>query len=317
MLNCLLPSSRKLGFTRCASTLLTLSYLCRPSLAFFLGTVQVTLASQYRLHSETSSHMTSKTEVAQFPCLSDNYGYLIHCEETNETAAIDTPDAKVYKKVLDSKGWKLSHIINTHHHFDHTGGNLELKRDGVKIYGPLKEKEKIPGIDITLTEGDTVPFGGKEIHVLDVGGHTDGHIALYFKDDGMVFVGDALFALGCGKMFEGTPMQFWTSLLKLRALPEDTLVYCAHEYTLSNAKFALSVEPSNKVLAERFKAIQAAREAGIPTIPTTIGDERATNPFLRCDTSQEIRSNVGVASENEFGAIAFAKVRQAKDNFRA
>ena len=161
--------------------------------------------------------------VAQIPCLNDNYGYLIHDEATGQTAAIDTPEAGPYKEELKKRGWKLTHIFNTHHHWDHTGGNMDLKSDGVQIYGPATEK--IPGRDVSLRGGDEIEFGSTKAKIMDVGGHTRGHIAYYFPNDGMVFVGDSLFALGCGKMFEGTPEQFWTSLKGLRELPDETEVF--------------------------------------------------------------------------------------------
>eukprot|EP00542_Grammatophora_oceanica_P018839 CAMPEP_0194046680 /NCGR_PEP_ID=MMETSP0009_2-20130614/22238_1 /TAXON_ID=210454 /ORGANISM="Grammatophora oceanica, Strain CCMP 410" /LENGTH=259 /DNA_ID=CAMNT_0038692075 /DNA_START=213 /DNA_END=992 /DNA_ORIENTATION=+ len=256
-----------------------------------------------------------KFTVAQFPCLSDNYGYLIHNEETGETAAVDTPDAKTYNTELQKRGWKLTHIFNTHHHWDHTGGNKELKTEGVKVYGPANERKEIPGLDVPLTGGDCVDFGGLKADVMDVGGHTVGHIAYHFPTETSVFVGDALFALGCGKMFEGTPSMFWTSLKGLRELPDETSVFCAHEYTESNAKFAMSVEPGNADLVSRYEEIKEKRSRGEPTVPSLLGLEKKTNPFLRCDISDEIRKNVGVtASDSE--ETAFGKTRKAKDTFR-
>ena len=163
--------------------------------------------------------------VVQLPCLSDNYGYLIHDEKTGQTAAVDTPEASVYENELEKRGWALTHILNTHHHWDHVGGNKELKKEGVKVYGPAKERPKIPGMDFALEGGDKMEFGSSTVRILDVGGHTLGHIAYYFPGQAKVFVGDSLFALGCGKMFEGTPQQFWASLKRLRSLPDDTLVY--------------------------------------------------------------------------------------------
>jgi hydroxyacylglutathione hydrolase len=254
-------------------------------------------------------------QVVQFPCLSDNYGYLIHSPTTGETAAIDTPDAATYERELSKQGWKLTHILNTHHHWDHAGGNEELKNTGVQIIGPVKEKNKIPGIDVAVGGGDVFSLGGTEVQVLDVGGHTRGHVAFYFPNDKIVFVGDALFVLGCGKMFEGTPQQFWSSLKRLRELPDDTVVYCAHEYTEGNAKFAMSVEPGNEVLVKRVAELMRLRKRGDPTVPSILGDEKVTNPFLRVDVSEEIRKNVG-ASDDEPHDEVFAKVRRAKDTFR-
>lgn len=266
--------------------------------------------------SATTTKTYSTFEVAQFPCLNDNYGFLIHDPETGNTAAVDTPDYEAYRDVLEKRGWKLSHILCTHHHWDHTGANLDLKAKGVTIYGAEAEASKIPGIDILLKPNDTFPFGRAEVKVMDVGGHTSGHIAYYFEKDGVVFCGDALFALGCGRMFEGTADQFWASLKRLRELPDDTRVYCAHEYTLSNANFALSVEPSNEELVKRHKEVWTKRQLGEPTVPTTIGEEKRTNPFLRGDISPEIRRNVS-ASDSDDLDVVFGKIRQAKDKFRS
>lgn len=190
-----------------------------------------------------------------------------------------------------------------------------MKTDGVTIVGPTKEKDKVPGIDVTVGEGDTVKFGDGEATVMDVGGHTNGHVAYYFPDAQNVFAGDALFALGCGRMFEGTPKQFWKSLRSLRDLPDETTVYCAHEYTASNARFALSVEPGNPDLVARARDVMDKRSRDEPTVPSKIGEEKKTNPFLRVDVSEEIRKNVGVTS-SDTDIDAFAKVRSAKDNFR-
>jgi len=262
------------------------------------------------------THSTcSSLRIVQIPCLNDNYGYLIHDDATGQTAAIDTPDATAYKQELDKRGWKLSHIFNTHHHWDHTGGNLELKTEGVEIFGPVNECAKIPGIDTAIASGSVVEFGGQTATIMDVGGHTLGHIAYHFPQQSAVFVGDSLFALGCGKMFEGTPSQFWNSLKSLRELPDETSVYCAHEYTASNAKFAVSVEPGNQELLKRVKEITLKRSRGEPTVPSTMGDEKKTNPFLRIDFSDELRKNVGVTVVDS-DADAFGKVRKAKDNFR-
>jgi hydroxyacylglutathione hydrolase len=291
-----------------------------------------------RMASSTVDSATSRCsfEVVQIPCLSDNYGYLIHNPVTGETAAIDTPDAEPYQRELQQRGWTLTHILNTHHHHDHTGGNMALKTKGVRIYGPASEQ--IPGRDVALQGGDEIEFGSAKAQILDVGGHTKGHIAYYFPDDAKVFVGDSLFALGCGRMFEGTPEQFWASLLRLRQLPDETHVYwyvcwltieevlfslthafvidisSAHEYTLSNAKFAASIEPGNEELLARVTAVQEARRQGFPTVPSLLGLEKRTNPFLRCDVSEEIRAQVG-ATATDSDADVFGKVRRAKDRF--
>jgi hydroxyacylglutathione hydrolase len=255
----------------------------------------------------------SKLIVHQFPCLSDNYGYLLHDPETGATAAIDTPEVAPILKALEEKGWTLTHILNTHHHFDHAGGNLELKeKTGCTIIGPKGEAQRIPGIDTALGDGDTCPFGSREAKVLDVGGHTLGHIAYYFPQDGIAFVGDALFALGCGRIFEGTAEQMWTSLQKLMGLPDETVVYCAHEYTQANARFAATIEPANKALQERIREIDAKRAEGKPTVPTTIGLEKATNPFLR-PMSEDVQKTLNLVGAPLVDV--FAETRARKDSF--
>ena len=242
------------------------------------------------------------------------YSYLIHDPSTGQTAAVDTPCATSYKRELEKRGWSLTHILNTHHHHDHVGGNIELKTDGVQVYGPANDGS-IPGMDVKLSHDDTLSFGGAQAKVMDVGGHTVGHIAYYFAEEKTAFVGDSIFALGCGRMFEGTPTQFWSSLQCLRELPDDTSLYCAHEYTESNAKYAMSIEPGNPDLVKRVEEIKAKRSRGEPTVPSLMGEEKATNPFLRGDISAEIRQNVG-ASEDEDSASVFHKIRKGKDSFR-
>jgi len=253
-------------------------------------------------------------EVAQFPCLDDNYGYLIHDPKTGQTAAVDTPCAVTYKRELEKRGWTLTHILNTHHHGDHVGGNMALKTESVQVLGPANDG-RIPCLDIPLKESDTLSFAGANAVVIDVGGHTTGHIAFYFPEEKTLFSGDSLFSLGCGKMFEGTPEQFWASLQRLRNLPDDTTIYCAHEYTEGNARFAISVEPGNPELVRRVEEIREKRSRGEPTVPSLLGEEKRTNPFLRGDVSPEIRRNVG-AAEDEDGAAIFHKIRLGKDNFR-
>jgi len=251
--------------------------------------------------------------VHQFPCLNDNYGFLLHSEETGETAAIDTPEVAPILRELDRKGWRLTHILNTHHHFDHAGGNLELKeKTDCTVIGPRDEASKIPGLDRAVGDGDEVMFGGEVARVLGVPGHTAGHIAYHFPEQNLAFVGDTLFALGCGRLFEGTPAQMWTSLQRLMALPDETVVYCAHEYTQANARFALSVEPDNEALRMRARAIDEKRRKGQPTVPTTIGLEKATNPFLR-PASADLQRTVGL--EGADLVDVFARTRQLKDSF--
>ena len=252
-------------------------------------------------------------EVFQFPCLSDNYGFLIHDPESGATATIDTPDAEAINRALQDHGWALTHILNTHHHFDHAGGNLALKKKwGCVIVGPAADVARIPGIDVAVGDGDDYEFGSMIARVFDVPGHTRGHIAYYFADEHVAFVGDTLFALGCGRLFEGTPSQMWTSLQKLLALPDQTRVYCAHEYTQANARFALTVDPDNEDLRRRALEIDDRRARGLPTVPTSIGLERRTNPFLR-PASETLRRTLGMlhASDTE----VFAEVRARKDRF--
>jgi len=252
-------------------------------------------------------------EVYQFPCLSDNYGYLIHDTVNNLTATIDTPEIGPINKALADKGWKLTHILNTHHHFDHAGGNLELKSQwNCTIVGAKSDAKRIPGIDIEMTDGEIYQFGDHQAMVFDVSGHTIGHIAFYFADDHMLFSGDALFALGCGRLFEGTPEQMWTSLSKLKALPDATTVYCAHEYTAANAAFALSVEPDNQALQSRAAEIKSLRAANKPTVPSNLGVEKATNPFLRPDSEalQKMLDMTGAPTVE-----VFAETRRRKDSF--
>ncbi|HKT53549.1 MAG TPA: hydroxyacylglutathione hydrolase [Caulobacteraceae bacterium] len=236
--------------------------------------------------------------VRQFPCLSDNYGFLARDEATGETACVDTPDAGAILRELDQLGWRLSLILNTHWHPDHAGGNAELKaRTGATVVAPA-EVERISAIDRKVTAGEVVALGQSQFSVIDTGGHTLGHVTYYDAADGIAFVGDTLFALGCGRLFEGTAEQMWASLSRLAALPGDTAVYCAHEYTASNARFALSID-QDPVLKTRAEAVFAARERGEPTVPTTIAMEIATNPFLKAG-----------------GAKRFGEVRAAKDAFR-
>lgn len=255
----------------------------------------------------------SKLEIQQIPCLDDNYGYLVHDPASGATASIDTPEVGPIMAALEKRGWKLTHILNTHHHYDHAGGNAELKeKTGCTIIGPRGEQDAIPGIDIAVGEGDIVELGTARARVIDVPGHTRGHIAYSFADDHVAFVGDTLFALGCGRLFEGTPEQMWTSLNKLMALPDDTVIYCAHEYTQANARFALSVEPQNAALVARAKEIDDKRAKGEWTVPTTIALEKATNPFLRA-ASGDLRATLGMASAKDVDV--FAETRHRKDNF--
>jgi hydroxyacylglutathione hydrolase len=251
--------------------------------------------------------------IHMFPCLSDNYGYLLHDEESGETAAVDTPDAAEIAAQLGAKGWRLTHVLNTHHHADHAGGNLELKRQsGCTIVGPRADAARIPGIDVAVGEGDVVALGAHRANVFDTPGHTRGHIVYHFAAARAAFVGDTLFAMGCGRLFEGTPGQMWSSLQKIMQWPDDTRLYCAHEYTQSNARFALTVEPQNRALQERAATVARLRAAGKATVPTTLGEERATNPFLRAQ-SRDLRATIEL--KNAADVDVFAKTRSLKDAF--
>jgi hydroxyacylglutathione hydrolase len=248
--------------------------------------------------------------VHQFPCLEDNYAFLARDEATGLAACIDTPESGAILRELDRLGWNLSLILNTHWHPDHAGGNADIqKATGAKIVGP-QEVTRISSLDREVKGGDEVLLGETRFQVIESGGHTLGHITYFDADDRIAFVGDTLFALGCGRLFEGDPAQMWDSLQRLAALPDDTTVYCAHEYTASNARFALSVD-DGPALKARAEAVFAARERGEPTVPTTIGLEKATNPFLRAPV---LADRVGAAGEPDFKA--FAAVRAAKDMFR-
>jgi hydroxyacylglutathione hydrolase len=255
----------------------------------------------------------NRLQVHMFGALSDNYCYLIHDPETGLTGVVDTPDVAAIEKALIETGWSLDYILNTHHHSDHAGGNLELKRKtGCKVVGPKADTVRIPGIDIALGEGDTFELGSKTATVYDTPGHTSGHIVYHFAADDIAFTGDTLFSMGCGRLFEGSAEKMWASLQKLLAWPDNTLIYCAHKYTQANAAFALTVEPDNARLVERAKQVDELRQQNVPTIPSTIGLERATNPFLR-PTSPDLQATIGMSGAPL--ADVFAETRRRKDNF--
>jgi hydroxyacylglutathione hydrolase len=249
-------------------------------------------------------------EIAQFPCLSDNYGFLVRDQAAGLVACIDTPDAQAILAALDRRGWRLDFIFNTHWHPDHAGGNQALKdATGAYIVGP-REVTRIAPLDRPVTPGDTVDLGQTRFTVIDVGGHTLQHIAYHDAADHVAFVGDSIFPLGCGRMFEGDPPQMWAGLSRIAALPEDTRLYSAHEYTAANARFALSVD-SAPALKARAQAVFAARARGEATVPTTVGEERATNPFLRAPL---LAPALGLAGRPDFEV--FAALRAAKDGFK-
>jgi hydroxyacylglutathione hydrolase len=250
-------------------------------------------------------------EVHQFPCLSDNYGYLLHDPASGETACIDTPDADAYLREAEGKGWAITQIWNTHWHPDHAGGNAAIKAaTDCTITGPAEVEKLGAAPDRVVAHSDQVSLGSFTAQVIDVGGHTNGHIAYHLPEAEIAFVGDAVFALGCGRMFEGTAPQFWDSLCRIKALPGETLLYCAHEYTASNARFAVHADPDNAALAAYADEIADKRSRSEWTVPTRLSRELATNPFLRADDpSLAARWGSGGAVET------FAALRAAKDGF--
>lgn len=253
----------------------------------------------------------ARIEIHQFPARDDNYGVLVHDADSSVTASIDAPDADAVRAALAEKGWKLTHILTTHHHGDHVAGNVELKAEtGCTIIGPRGEAAKIPGIDKAVGEGDTFALGGTQVHVLETPGHTLGHIAYWLPAIGTAFVGDTLFAMGCGRIFEGTPEMMWNSLKKLMALPPATRFYCGHEYTLSNARFARTIEPDNAALQARIAEVEQLRADGRPTLPTRLDRELETNPFLRAGLA-EVKANLGMPRAADWQA--FAEIRERKN----
>lgn len=252
-------------------------------------------------------------DIRQIPVLNDNYVYLVHEPESAATAVVDPAVAAPVLAEAERLGWTITHILNTHHHGDHVGGNREIQAEtGCTIVGPRADTARIPGIQVEVGDGDTYALGGATAEVFDVPGHTSGHIAFWFADDDALFCGDTLFALGCGRVFEGTHAQMWDSLTKLRALPDSARVFCAHEYTQANARFALSVDGANTDLTARAKAVDDARARGEPTVPSRLGEEKRTNPFLRAD-DPALAAALGL--EGATPARVFSEVRSRKDNF--
>lgn len=251
-------------------------------------------------------------KIHQFPCLKDNYGFLVHEPESGATVAIDTPDGEKYLAEAASLGWTITEIWNTHWHPDHAGGNELIKKEtGCRVLGPSGEAGKIPGIDDALSGGDAIKLGDLNVHVIDVPGHTLGHIAYHIPEEKTAFVGDALFALGCGRVFEGDAKMMWTSLSRLKALPAETTIYCAHEYTQANARFALSVDPENAALVSYADEVSEKRERGDWTVPTVLSRELEANPFLRAD-DPALQAAMGHAGDP---VATFAEIRARKDSF--
>jgi hydroxyacylglutathione hydrolase len=250
--------------------------------------------------------------IEQFTCRSDNYGVLVHDPDSGLTVSIDAPEHTAIRANLDRLGWKLDVILTTHHHADHTDGNLALKRNyGCRIYGP--EGSDIPGRDEILREGDAFSLGAFEVRTIATPGHTLDHVSYWLPAAGLAFVGDTLFAIGCGRVIEGTMAMMWRSLERLMELPDETSIYCGHEYTEANARFAVTIEPENETLLTRAREVSALRRTGAMTLPTTIQLERSTNPFLRVG-EPTIRQRIGM--ETASPAEVFAEIRRRKDVFR-
>jgi len=251
--------------------------------------------------------------IVQIPVLTDNYSYLLHDPVSLETAAVDPALAQPVLDELAKRGWQLTYIFNTHHHHDHVGGNLELKaKTACQIIGPAADKHRIPGIDRCVSDRDVVMMGGYSAQVLETHGHTSGHIVYYFASENALFCGDTLFVMGCGRLFDGTIGQLWQSLQKLQTLPAATRIYCAHEYTQNNGRFALTLEPQNPALQEKMAWVNQLRANGQPTVPSTIAEELATNPFMRTD-SVELQTSLGLVGKSSLDI--FTAMRALKDRF--
>jgi len=250
-------------------------------------------------------------EIVTVPCRTDNYAYLIHDAASGQTALVDAPETKPIQDALDARGWRLSLILLTHHHGDHVEGVAELRADA-QVIGAAADAHRLPPLDRQVTEGDIVDFAGAEVRVMDVSGHTLGHLAYHIPSAQAVFTADSLMALGCGRVFEGTAPQMWASLSKFADLPGETRVYSGHEYTAANARFALTIEPENADLKARAAAVRAKRDAGRPTVPSTLAEERATNPFLRAGLPS-VKDAINMSGSTD--ADVFAEIRKRKDRF--
>ncbi|TAN64958.1 MAG: hydroxyacylglutathione hydrolase [Methylobacter sp.] len=251
--------------------------------------------------------------ILTLPVLNDNYIYLLHDPVSGETAAVDPAVAQPVLEVLDQKGWQLSCILNTHHHSDHVGGNLELKqKTGCTVIAGLSDRHRIPGFDRGVVERDVITIGTHSAQVISTPGHTSGHVVYHFSEDNTLFCGDTLFVMGCGRLFEGSAEQMWHSLQKLKALPESTQIYCAHEYSQANGRFALTVDPDNRQLQQKIELINQLRAKHLPTVPSTIEQELATNPFFRED-SLTLQKTINKVKHTPIEV--FAEIRRLKDHF--
>ena len=252
-------------------------------------------------------------ELVTIPCLTDNYAYLIHNAATGETALVDVPEAAPVLAALQVRGWRLDHILITHHHDDHIQGTAAVvAATGAQVTGAAADAHRLPKLDRQVSDGDVLMIGGEACHVLDVSGHSMGHIAFHFPASGLVFTADSLMAFGCGRLFEGTPEVAYASLMKLAALPGDPWVCSGHEYTAGNARFAATLEQGNPALISRIAEVAALREKGLPTVPSRLSDERATNPYLRAHMAA-LKAAVGLPNATD--TMVFAEIRARKDKF--
>ncbi|WP_377508403.1 hydroxyacylglutathione hydrolase [Octadecabacter sp. R77987] len=251
-------------------------------------------------------------EIVTVPCLSDNYAFLIHNSATGQTALVDAPEAAPVQTVLDARGWTLTDVVLTHHHWDHVDGLPPLRRDDVRVIGANADAHRLPPLDLAVADGDIFDLCGESAEVFDVSGHTLNHIAVFVPAAKAAFTADSLMAMGCGRLFEGTPQQMWHSMQKLRELPDDTMIFSGHEYTATNAKFALSIEPDNPDIMSRSRAVDAARAKGKATVPSLLADEKRTNPYLRAD-DPALMAAIGM--HDAPATAVFAEVRKRKDIF--
>jgi hydroxyacylglutathione hydrolase len=254
----------------------------------------------------------SKLDIRQIPVLSDNYIYLVRCRVTNACAVIDPAEAAPVLEEAQRLGWTITHVLNTHHHFDHTGGNEAIKAaTGARILGFGPDAERLPGLDQALADGDTILIGEARAEVIATPGHTSGHVSYWFPESHALFCGDTLFSAGCGRLFEGTASQMWASLDRLRALPADTMVFCAHEYTQSNITFALTVDPRNPALRKRALEVDELRAKGQPTVPSFLGAERTYNPFLLAD-DPDFQAAMGMTGADPVDVLAATRLKKDK-----